>query len=643
MAITCQFTLSKQDTSYRVTLSYPGSDPVEAIFDADLSESSRLWYVHDDIRANKGLVDEHLRDIGSQLWEGLITGKVADAFHELADSATDQVMHLRLALPPELAVLPWECLYNEREVGFLATAQNFTIIRDPSAHIKVRPLPQRQQGPLRILVAIPQGSGLNVEQEWHNISNSLSRLGDNAQVDRLDGLITPDLLSERIASGHYDVFHFIGHGRSDEKGNVQIRVNSESSVNNEHWIDGETFATNFQGSNIRLVILNSCLSAEVSPSRSLSGLGPYLMRKGVPAIIAMQYEVPDEVSIKFADAFYRTLVGTEYAGQAWYALNRARLTVRNNQKPSTYRGFITPVLYLAAGSEQLFELEVKAHTPEPSQKSPVQKLNLPDDFIEAFVAGRCVPVVGSGVLKVGAMRFEAVPGPLELAEILAQESDYPAKDMDFTLAKSAGEWMEALLLQWVSQHYLYGCKAQSFRLIERVRKLYTGVSIPSGLKQISHWKVPGLFYCQCDGLMEEALAERNVAVLNRVTYEAPMGNEGMLLVNLRGSWTDNTLLLTEQDHDQLWNDLQMMHSHVRDLIDKELGRSFLIIGAHPRDPLVRQLCTHMLTETNARTRGNVFYVCSKHSKVDEAYWEQFNTQWIDMELEDFISQATALL
>jgi len=646
MAIVCQFALRQDDTGYRVIFTHAGSETKESIFDADLSADSRIWEVHDNIRGNKGNVYDALRDIGSQLWNGLIAGEVTAAFQQLADSANGEIIHLRLDLPPEVAVLPWESLYNEREEGFLATSQNFVIIRDPSSHIRVRALPERESGSLRILVAIPQGSGLNVELEWHNISTSLSRLGDNAKVDRLDGIITPDVLSESISAGDYDVFHFIGHGRSDEDGNVQIRLNAESGVNREHWIDGETFATNFQGSNIRLVVLNSCQSGEISPDRSLSGLGPYLMRKGVPAIVAMQYEVPDDVSIKFADAFYRALISAEHAGECWYAVNRARLTVRNNQKQSTSRGFVTPVLYLAPNSEKLFELDLKAHAPEPAPPVHRQEITLPEDFVESFQHGKCIPIVGSGVLKVGAMRYQAVPGPVELAELLAEDSGYPNKETDFGLVRTAGvagEWMESLLLQWVCQHYLYGSTKKPYQLYEQVRNLYNNIDVPEGLKQVANWKVPGMFYCQCDGLLEEALSDRNVNVLNRVTSQTPGENDGMLLVNLRGSWTDNSLILTENDHDQLSDDLLQMNSHVRDLIDKEYGRSFLIFGVHPRDPLVRQLCTHMLTETNKRMRGDVYFVCRNHTDVDDSYWRQFRTQWIDMELEDFIAQATALL
>ena len=59
---------------------------------------------------------------------------------------------------------------------------------------------------------------------------------------------------------------------------------------------------------------------------------------------------------------------------------------------------------------------------------------------------------------------------------------------------------------------------------------------------------------------------------------------------MRGTWRDiDSLILTEEEHDLLWDRLNKIPSQVAALVHGAKDRSLLFLGIHPRDPLVHRL------------------------------------------------------
>ena len=56
---------------------------------------------------------------------------------------------------------------------------------------------------------------------------------------------------------------------------------------------------------IRLVVLSSCESAKGSNKEVFGDLASMLSKRRIPAVVAMQYSVLDDVAIKFAHTFYK--------------------------------------------------------------------------------------------------------------------------------------------------------------------------------------------------------------------------------------------------------------------------------------------------------------------------------------------------
>ena len=142
--------------------------------------------------------------------------------------------------------------------------------------------------------------------------------------------------------------------------------------------------------------------------------------------------------------------------------------------------------------------------------------------------------------------------------------------------------------------------------------------------------MPGLFYLHFDGLMEEALKRlpKLARVLNRVEQSQTGGEHTEpLLVNVLGTLNNAaSLMLTEMDHEHVWERMAHASSDVVDLV-RQMGRSLLFLGVSPRDMLVRRLIC-LLETGEASMQGPCFFVSREATEVDASYWKPFNVLWI---------------
>lgn len=596
--------------------------------------------------------EDDLKEIGISLWAGLMNGAVGELFEALKRESGDGGARylFRLNLPhPRIERLPWEALYfddYEGGAGFLACHPDYAVVRSPFTKPRAAPPPLPVRDKLRILAVIPEGSGLEVDREWRQLERAVEPVHEQVHLERVSDRVTPDRLAETLRSGPWDVVHFIGHGQQMEGGRATVRLNSADPRESEKWIDGESFGHLFIGRGVRLVVLNCCQGATPSLYRRMSGLGPFLLRAGVPAVVAMRYEMPDVEAIRFSERFYQELLTGEEPGRVDLAVERARESLERNQSFDAARPFVTPVLFLV-GAEQLFALAPvrRQVVVMPSPPPPRAAQALPEGLIRALREGRCVPVVGPRVLTAGAVRAAPPMADLrQLARTLAGSS-YP-HERDFRLCETAGDWMDALLLQWVCA--LVKKRCELYELTQAIQDVYATCQPPATLSLITEWPVPGIFYLHFDGLLEEAFSvhRRPVRVVYGVDEPVPAGN-APLLVHVRGSHRKaESIVLTEDDHDALWDRVGKMTPEITNLVRGHNGRSLLFLGISPRDPLVKRLFSKLLDGWSAKLRGPIFFVCREEEKEDP-YWEEkahpSSFHWIEGELESFVSALSRTL
>jgi CHAT domain/SIR2-like domain len=636
-----RFEVTQANGEYRVFFSAEGSEAVEARFLFDASPGTQVAEKLADIEANVCSLDD-IYFVGEQMWLGLTSGPIKEAVANLrSQQPADTNFVIRLELPEALHSLPWEALYD-RSVGSLAGAQNYCVVHEPSACAGAPDLSPRDADALRMLVIVPEGSGLNAEHEVNTLSRECS--ARRIEMRELIQAVTPDSVNTALAEGRWDIVHYVGHGRPNAHNRIEIMLNAENG--GDLWLDAEIFAQDFRMAGTRLAVMNCCFS-HGSPERvdSLNGLGLLLMRQKVPAVVAMRYAIADHMAIRFSQTLYRALLSGTNPGRIDAAVEAARAGLRRNQQ--TYvRSFITPVLHLLPGAEKLFSFRAGRETPKSDHKAPAAYAagRLPDKLVRAIASRDCVPIVGPGILLAGAHRAaEATPGPRELAGTLADDLQppYPRRREDFELCQTAGEWMHGQLLQWVCQHYERqpGGLAD---LIQKIAKIYGGQTTPNLVRALVKWDVPALFYTFFDGLLDGCVTHGESRFTDIVyTLDEPraadskrMGKDSLLIL-VRGSVANaKSLVLTESDHQRLTASIVNMEQEY-EAIAKQVGRCALFLGVSPRDPLVRQL-SYKLLESGRRRQGPTFFVSKEHTEVDDAYWQQFDVQWLDQDLEELI-------
>jgi hypothetical protein len=105
---------------------------------------------------------------------------------------------------------------------------------------------------------------------------------------------------------------------------------------------------------LRLAVLNACNGARTSHESPFAGTAQVLVQRGLPAVIAMQSEVMDETSCRFAEKFYQALAAGLPVDACVGEVRKALAAERNPE-------WGTPVLYLRATDGRLFAVEGSDH------------------------------------------------------------------------------------------------------------------------------------------------------------------------------------------------------------------------------------------------------------------------------------------
>ncbi len=360
------------DGAYSVAAQTPGSGIAHATLDWATLHGEAFSERLRRLRHEPFTVREPtLRQMGRTLFDALLRDDVRTHFlgvyrHDVrpADGA-----YLRLRLDigedaPEVARLPWELLYWNGM--FMATQVKTVLTRQILALDDGAMQPAAVAEAPRVLIVVPEGSGLATEAEVRAIVAALGQAGIGHKL--LQGPVAVLDVAETLAAGPYNILHFIGHGQvleeSDGLLHGSLRFNTPlrqaGGAAGEDWVS-DTRLRMLLGpySSLRLVILNACHGAEVTgrdEEGSFIGLGPALLKAGVPAVVAMQYPIQDNIAVRFAEVLYRRLTEGSWAGQIDAAVSLAR-NACFVQFPDS-RGFATPVLYLRSQDGMIFEKNV---------------------------------------------------------------------------------------------------------------------------------------------------------------------------------------------------------------------------------------------------------------------------------------------
>lgn len=300
-----------------------------------------------------------LREFGGRLF-GLVfetrPGKLSgvgklyrEAKKRADDPETGSGMRLRLLVDPALEVaLPWEALFDKETGHSLCASRGM---------YSARALAMDQEDPLKpgarpisilgMATRAREAGGLTLDEldvagEREAMEKALSeqikagavRLAwtNGGDPDTLDRSL------DRPPNGVcWSVFHFIGHGGFGDGGGYLVMDHDDSPRGRA--IKAGDLIDSFTGPKApRLVVLNACRGAQADPDGKLASTAATLVKGGVRAVVAMQFNISDTAAIRFSSSLYRSLAEGE-------PLQAAVANARRHLKRHSLE-WITPVLLM---------------------------------------------------------------------------------------------------------------------------------------------------------------------------------------------------------------------------------------------------------------------------------------------------------
>jgi hypothetical protein len=279
--------------------------------------------------------------------------------------------------------LPWELVRGEEYLGLRL---RFPIVR--YLDLPNPPKPMVVEPPLRVLVAVSQPHGvasLDVKGELASIRQALTLLPDKVEMDVLDPARREGLLA-RLRRG-YHVFHFIGHGVFRNGEGYLILEDTDKRTDQ---VSATLLGRLVADSSLRLAVLNACETSVTGPEIAFGGVAHQMVRAGMPAVVAMQQNVPDSTAVAFSREFYGALADGWPVDTAVQEGRRGIIAMRGNDW--TERGdWAIPTLYMRAPDGIIMGLQESQTAPvredaKPETVSKPKPLSKPKPIAE-FQAG----------------------------------------------------------------------------------------------------------------------------------------------------------------------------------------------------------------------------------------------------------------
>ncbi|CAN5818960.1 MAG: CHAT domain-containing protein [Gemmatimonadetes bacterium] len=419
------------------------------------------------------------KEVGGRLYRSVFTGEVETCFQTSLARAQDEPntglrIRLRLSSAPELAALPWEYLYQERNRRFLALTSATPVVRFLDRPDRTRPL--RTSPPLRVLVMISSPRGvetLDSTAEWERMKRAFTDLEASGAVilEKLPDA-TLDTLRWTLRAGEYHIFHFIGHGLFDPDRNTGFLILEDGEGNAVHTSAERLGVILHDERTLRLVVLNACEGGRAAESDIFAGAAQTLVQQDIPAVVAMQFEFTDRAAIAFTHEFYRSIV---FGDPVDTALTQARQAIYTSGNEVEWG---TPVLYMQTDDGHLFEFEAakeasgdsvpqagrRGGSPSPSAPPPTPPPPAREELLNAARLAMKAESWDEASDRAHALlaRDSADPDALAMIRQIEDERRLAARYREASGFATRGQWKEA---------------AAAFDEVQRVRPAYRDVDV----------------------------------------------------------------------------------------------------------------------------------------------------------------------
>lgn len=280
----------------------------------------------------------------------------------------DKRMRFRLFLDPTMATglhnLRWERLYDERKEIPLARSRSVLLSR----YLGLADRPGSSVGGTpKLLIAISNPNDLgsfglpaiDVAKAREAMTEALAPLAGKISPVFLEGLVTPARLRDHLVGGGFHVLHLLAHGilPVDGQGPAHLvleKPNGNGEGSAAELVDEGLLSEIFEGDrNLRLIMLLACHGgAPPSMDDPFSGLALQIVKRGLPAVVAMRQGISLQTAKSFSQLFYANLARS---GSVERAVNEARQQLYLLQQDSD--DWASPILFQRLQDGLLWEPE----------------------------------------------------------------------------------------------------------------------------------------------------------------------------------------------------------------------------------------------------------------------------------------------
>ena len=354
---------------YKVAILDPDAPPAETVE----WKNEELEDSFDDLDRKRLSIEDAI-ELGRLLANRLLpAGPVREVWHRAVRAAgIDGGVRLRLVIRAlELAKAPWEYVNLSPAASpahsagdFLALNPQISIARHEPVPLPTPQLGGRDPLKLQLLAASANVAGmrpLKLAAEKKLIDEALGKF-------HVDGVsmtwqFREDCTLEDLETALHegaDIFHFAGHGlfevtevdpqSGEPKGSGKIVLLGDKQTGARRLLDAADLAALLQGAGARFAVLGACRSGGRDNASAWSGVAPALLKSGIAAAVAMQFEVEDDAAVAFSSRFYTALGAGLSLDEATAAGRRAMWDVN----PGKTLEWGVPVLYMRSADGVVF-------------------------------------------------------------------------------------------------------------------------------------------------------------------------------------------------------------------------------------------------------------------------------------------------
>jgi len=369
--------------------------------------------------------------LGTLLAEMLLPSLARAMFTaSLAALDAGQGLRLRLRLSDELAAIPWEYAYwhgmrgEHTASGFLALDTRLSLVRELALPFPPDVEPSAPAS-RRVLVVMASPAGLaplpGLAAEQASLRTALQAIPGLKAVylptfapHDTPGRVTLSALADALLlQPRTDIFHFSGHGvfspAFPPAGDAPAAPGmGRLALEDEHGelaaLSADRLCELLRSHGVRLVFLNACQSGARDPHAVWNSLAAGVLKARIPAVVAMQTKVRDDVAAAFSATFYRALV----AGyELDYAVSAGRMAMRSAAGGDAIDWGV-PVLYARGAGGVLFRpIEDEAARLQAGHDlPPISDVQVTQNIGQVFG-----PVIGELHGSLGDLNFFATSSP----------------------------------------------------------------------------------------------------------------------------------------------------------------------------------------------------------------------------------------